>query len=326
MKKLVISMLLVVLLLTGCGSNAKLANGQEKVVDLKEGAITADELYTEMKNRYALNVLINMIDSKILNEKYKSDDEEKKYIESMTNQAQLYYQYFYNQQYSTYSQFILAQYGVSSEEGLNDVFALEHKRNKAVKDYAKRLVTEKEINDYYETKTVGDMKVSHILITVDAAEDADENAKKEAKDAAYAKAQEVIKKLDDGGDFAELAKEYSKDSSASKGGDIGYINDDGSYEEAFVTAAKKLKTGAYTKTPVETKYGYHVIKLVDMKEKPKLADVKDTILDTLAEEKQKADENMSTKALIELRKNSNIDVVDKELKKQYENYIYNYEG
>ena len=324
MKKLVVSMLLVVLLLTGCASNAKLSNGEEKVVDLTVGAISVDDLYKEMKNKYALNILINMVDTKILDQKYKEDDEEKKYIESMKNQAEMYYKYVYSQQYSSYSQFLLSQYGVSSADELDPIFRLDNRRNKAVKEYAKSLVSEKEINDYYETKIVGDMKVSHILIKVDQSSE-DENANKEAKDKAYSKAQEIIKKLDEGGDFATLAKENSEDSSKSNGGDIGYFND-GDNEEAFFEASKKLKVGEYTKTPVETKYGYHIIKLTDKKEKESLEKVREKIEDALGEEKQKADDNFSYKALISLRRDSKIDITDKDLKKQYENYLYTYDN
>jgi foldase protein PrsA len=324
MKKIIVSMLLVVLLLTGCASNAKLADGKEKVVGLSEGDITADDLYQEIKNKYGLNVLINMIDTKILDKKYKEDDEEKKYIENMKAQTEMYYKYIYAQQYSSYNQFLLAQYGVSSADELDPVFRLDHRRNKIVKEYAKTLVSDKDIQSYYDTKIVGDMKVSHILIPVDSESD-DETAKQEAKDKAYQTAQELIKKLDDGEDFAKLAKENSKDSSASNGGDIGYFND-GDNEEAFFEASKKLKVGEYTKTPVETKYGYHIIKLTDKKEKAKLEDVKDKIVDKLAEEKQTSDDKMSYKALIKMREDSKIDISDKDLKKQYENYLYNYGG
>jgi foldase protein PrsA len=327
MKKILISMLLVVLLLTGCGKVPKLANGQDAVVSLEGGSISVDDLYTEMKNKYALNVLINMIDTKILNEKYKASEEETKYIEQMKEQTELYYNYFYSQggQYSSYSQFLLEQYGVSDASGLDSVFSLDFKRNKAVEDYAKTLVSDGDINKYYETKVVGDMKVSHILITVNTSDTATEEEQTKAKEEALTKAKEVITKLNNGEDFAKLAKEYSKDSSANNGGDIGYFND-GDNEEAFFEAAKKLKVGEYTKEPVETKYGYHIIKLTDQKEKPTLDSKKEEIRKTLAKEKVQQDSNLSTKALIELRKSNKLTIEDKDLSKQYENYIYNYEN
>ena len=52
MKKIVISMLVVLLLITGCGKVPVLSNGEEAVITLDDGAISVDELYQEMKNKY----------------------------------------------------------------------------------------------------------------------------------------------------------------------------------------------------------------------------------------------------------------------------------
>ena len=54
MKKLVVSMLLVLMLVTGCGKVPKLENGQEAVISLDNGAISVDDLYEEMKDKYDL--------------------------------------------------------------------------------------------------------------------------------------------------------------------------------------------------------------------------------------------------------------------------------
>jgi len=322
MKKLIVSVLLVLLLVTGCGK-VTLKNGEEAVVDLKEGAISVDTLYNKMKDRYALNILLDLIDTEILEKKYASSDEETTYITQMKEQTQMLYNYYYSQQYSSYSQFLLEQYGVTSDAALDPVFSLGYKRNKAVEDYAKGKVSNSEIEKYYESNVVGDMKVSHILITVDAGENATDEVKETAKTEAYNKAKEVIEKLDKGEDFAALAKEYSKDSSKNNGGDIGYFND-GDNEENFFKAAKKLKVGEYTKEPVETKYGYHIIKLTDQKKKEELSKVKDKIVEKLANEKIEADANIRYKALIELREKSNISIKDSDLQKQYNNYVLNY--
>ena len=322
MKKLIVSVLLVLLLVTGCGK-VSLKNGEEAVVDLKEGAISVDTLYSKMKDRYALNILLDLIDTEILEKKYASSEEETTYITQMKEQSQMLYNYYYSQQYSSYSQFLLEQYGVTTDAALDPVFSLGYKRNKAVEDYAKSKVSNSEIEKYYETNVVGDMKVSHILITVDAGENATDEVKENAKTEAYNKAKEVIEKLDKGEDFAALAKEYSKDSSKTNGGDIGYFND-GDNEENFFKAAKKLKVGEYTKEPVETKYGYHIIKLTDQKKKEELSKVKDKIVEKLANEKIEADSNIRYKALIELREKSNISIKDSDLQKQYNNYVLNY--
>ena len=117
MKKLIVSVLLVLLLVTGCGK-VSLKNGEEAVVDLKEGAISVDTLYEEMKNKYALNILLDLIDTEILNKKYESSEEETKYVTQMKEQSQLLHNYYYSQQYSSYSQFLLEQYGVTTDAEL----------------------------------------------------------------------------------------------------------------------------------------------------------------------------------------------------------------
>jgi len=72
----------------------------------------------------------------------------------------------------------------------------------------------------------------------------------------------VIKSLDDGAVFVELAKEKSKGPSGTNGGDLGYFKM-GDMVPEFETAAFALKTGEYTKAPVKTQFGYHVIMLED---------------------------------------------------------------
>lgn len=76
------------------------------------------------------------------------------------------------------------------------------------------------------------------------------------------KAKEIIKKLNDGGDFQELAKMESTDGTAKNGGDLGYFPE-GVMDEDFTKAAFKLEPGEYTKKPVKTQFGYHVILLED---------------------------------------------------------------
>ena len=75
-------------------------------------------------------------------------------------------------------------------------------------------------------------------------------------------AKSVIAELDKGTDFGELAKKYSTDPSASSGGDLGYFGHD-DMVKAFTDAAFALSPGRYSKTPVKTEFGWHVIKVED---------------------------------------------------------------
>lgn len=77
-----------------------------------------------------------------------------------------------------------------------------------------------------------------------------------------AEAKSVIAELDKGADFTTLAKKYSIDPGAGSGGDLGYFGHDDMVKE-FAAAAFALPAGQYTKTPVKTEFGWHVIKVED---------------------------------------------------------------
>lgn len=75
-------------------------------------------------------------------------------------------------------------------------------------------------------------------------------------------AKAVIADLDAGKDFIEIAKEKSTDPNKSEGGDLGYFSK-GRMVPEFEAAAFALETGAYSKEPVKTQFGFHVIKVED---------------------------------------------------------------
>jgi peptidyl-prolyl cis-trans isomerase C len=80
-------------------------------------------------------------------------------------------------------------------------------------------------------------------------------------------AKAVIAELNKGADFATLAKEKSTDPAKDNGGDLGYFSRADMVPE-FADAAFKLKKGEYTKEPVHSQFGWHVIKLEDRREAP----------------------------------------------------------
>lgn len=78
-----------------------------------------------------------------------------------------------------------------------------------------------------------------------------------------AEAVEIIAKLNKGGDFAKFAKEKSEDTgSKDKGGDLGWFSP-ATMVKPFSDAVAKLSKGAMTAEPVQTQFGWHVIKNVD---------------------------------------------------------------
>ncbi len=324
MKKVLIATFSVLLLLTGCKQVPKLENGKEAVVTSDKGKISVDDLYDEMKNQYALSILLDMIDTKILNEKYEDTDEQEEYIKAQKESTKAYYELFYNGSNLSYEDYLRESYRINSEEELNEVFKLSFKRSKAVEDYAKTLVSESDIKDYYENDYIADMEASHILITAEYDANATEEDKAKAEKEAENTAKEIIKKLDNGEKFADLAKQYSKDGSAENGGALGKFGH-GKMVSEFESAAVKLKVGEYTKEPVKTKFGYHIILKTKEYEKKPLEEAKEEIIEALADEEISKDNKISYKALIKLREDHNVTIEDTALKEQYENYKYQFE-
>lgn len=72
----------------------------------------------------------------------------------------------------------------------------------------------------------------------------------------------IIARLGAGADFSEVAREESADDSRSSGGDIGWLHP-GTLPQEFTDAVQSLEQGQYTRRPVKTPYGWHVIKLLD---------------------------------------------------------------
>jgi peptidyl-prolyl cis-trans isomerase C len=90
-------------------------------------------------------------------------------------------------------------------------------------------------------------------------------------------AKDIKAKLDAGGDFAQLAKDNSKDGSAQDGGDLGWFGV-GMMVKPFEDAVVAMKPGQVS-DPVQTQFGWHIIKLEETRpaKKPALADVKDDL-------------------------------------------------
>ncbi len=96
----------------------------------------------------------------------------------------------------------------------------------------------------------------------------------------------IIKELDGGAKFEDLAIKHSSDGSAAQGGDLGYFGK-GQMVPEFETAAEALPVGGYSKEPVQTQFGFHVLKVEDkrVKQPPAFADVKPQVRDILVRER-----------------------------------------
>ncbi|KLN59488.1 hypothetical protein WH96_17545 [Kiloniella spongiae] len=108
--------------------------------------------------------------------------------------------------------------------------------------------------------------------------------------------------LDNGAEFHLLAKKFSKGPSAEKGGDLGWFKRK-DMDPEFASAAFSLAPGTYTKAPVATDFGWHVIKLEDKR------DVKQPTFESMrAEIKDQVSRELVTRMVRDLRKDADISV------------------
>ena len=311
--KKIICLSLLLVMVTGCGRVPKLKDGSELIIEMNGIKMTTEEFYENLKDSYGTYSLISSIDELLLNKVYDTDSDMKTKIESQILSLK-------NQFGSDFEDAIQYYYGVSTEKQLYSYIEIAYKRELATQDYALTLITDKDIEEYYNEKAIGDIKASHILIKSDATDDMTDDEKATAKEKALNTAKEIIKKLDKGEKFEDLAKEYSDDSSASDGGNLGYFNR-GDMVSAFEEAAIKLKVNEYTKKPIETQYGYHIILKTDEKEKGTLEELKEEIKTTLRDELISNTSNIAVYALEWLRNNNDLKIYDAELKIKYDHYM-----
>ena len=101
-----------------------------------------------------------------------------------------------------------------------------------------------------------------------------------------AEALDLISQLDGGADFAELAKEKSTGPSGPNGGDLGWFGPN-QMVAPFSAAVTELEDGAYTKEPVQTQFGWHVILREDSREStpPTLESVRDVVKQRVEQQK-----------------------------------------
>lgn len=302
----------------GCGAIPTLKNGEQLVASFDKGGVSADSLYEKLKDKYGAEEFVNLLDTEILNQKYKETDEEKEYLNNQIDELKS----SAKENNISYDD-LLSYYGFKSDKDVKEYFRLTYRRDKAVNKYVQKDLKDSEIEKYYEDEVYGDIKVKHILIAPDTTDDMSSEDKEKAKKTAKKEAEDIIKKLKDGEDFDKLAKKYSDDSSnAKKGGDLGWIST-GDMVEEFDAAAFKLKKGKYTTSPVKTTYGYHVIYKVDEKDKPKLDEAKDDIIETLVKNKLNEDPTLYYTVLDKIRKDAGLKFEDKNLKTAYNKYMQN---
>lgn len=326
MKKKIILAVVMATLLTGCGKTIPtLQDGKEAVVKFGDGSmISIEELYDKMKNS-ATNVLMQMVDKKILEEEYEDKlDEAKEYAENYVSTMKKYLGTDDKGVYSE-AQFLTqlqSQTGYTSVEEFQEDMRVNYLQKFAIEDYIKGQLKDKEIEKYYKDEIVGDRDVYHIQVVPEVKSTMTDTEKEEANKKALEKAKELIARLKKGESFEDVAKDASDDEATKeKGGSLGFINK-GKYGSAeFDKEVYALKVGEFSNTPVKTTNGYEIVYVKEEKEKKSMEDVKDEIVDALIDQKLEEDATLSVTAIKELRKSKGVEIIDSEIERNFERYM-----
>ena len=114
-------------------------------------------------------------------------------------------------------------------------------------------------------------------------------------------AKDIIAQLNKGVKFEKLASKSQDKGSAARGGELGF-NAPSAFVPPFAAALTALKKGETTKTPVQTQFGFHVIRLEDIKPAPGFEEVKKNLAPRVQQEAlRKYLEDLRTKAKIEYK-------------------------
>lgn len=307
-KLLTASTLLAVLLVAGCGTKVKLKDGKEVIASVTDKEITAEELFDTLKEKYGSDVLINMIDDYIIGKEIESDDEYEEKAKAQLDSMKSYYS-----NYNTDWNQVLSYMGYQSDEEFLEGYIENEKKTDIVKKYLKEDITDDEIDKYYEEEIYGNYTVKHILVSVDSSKEDQDKAKEEA----YNKAEEAIEKLNNGSSWSDIVKEYSDDDQTNE--DDGLLPEftNGDFVDEFFNATIELKEGEYTSSPVETTYGYHIIKLISSTEKPSKEDAKDDCLDGIATNKLANDDKLFDQTWADIRDKYELKITDSKINDNY---------
>ncbi len=316
-KKLLIGLIsLGVLATTGCGKIPKLENGEEVVASLDGKNFTANDLYNELKKQGGSSVLVNMIDTFITNQEITDSKEAEEYAASLIKQ----YKLSYKQNGADFEAALISN-GYANEDEFKKVIATDYKKSEIAKKYIKADITDDELKNYYDNHISDELSVKHILIAPEVSDNATDEEKTNAENAALEKAKNLIEQLNNGADFDTLAKENSSDDATKdNGGVINNVVKEG-YVTEFWNAAYALENGKYTTEPVKTQYGYHIIYKVSHTEKKSLDEMKDTLYNKIVSEKISNDSSLEQKTWVKIREKYNLAINDSTIDSTYKSSI-----
>lgn len=288
------------LALTGCGKNKNsaaeggntAAGNTEVVATYKDGNVTLGEYDSFVGSVKFFNPMYAQFETDPTFQDYmmkqliafevlgaKADEQSKKDAEQHTKEQIDQIKLFFTQQGGGETAFADQLKAANLTQGDIENYI---KQSLVVLSEAEKKVTDDQVKAKYDENAAANAytvaTVSHVLVSLK-----DENMEKDirTKEEALQRAQEVKQKLDGGADFAAIAKEYSDDGGSKDNGGKYENADVTQWVEGFKNAAISLPIGQIS-DPVETEFGYHVMK-VDARSSKTFDEMKDQVKSELAE-------------------------------------------
>ena len=316
----VITLLVAVLIFVLCTKRVPVTSkGEEIVATIKGKTITADELYLALKDETGKDQLLNIIDEYISEKEVTVTKDDEEYVQEVVDYYVEYAEY-YETDLETFLKNYVGLNGISNEKEFKEFVLKDYKKTLAVQKYIGEKADEKDLKEYYKENFTDKLTVKHILIEIDKeAEDADE-----ADDEAYDKAVKLIQKLNNTNKekldkkFEELAEKNSDDTGTYANGGLVENFSKSEVEKEFYEASYKLKDGEYTKEPIKTTYGYHIILKVSSKAAEKYEDVINEVKKGYAEKQLSKDSSLLVVKWDELRSQYKLSIKDDFIKKAYD--------
>ena len=273
-----------------------LKDGTNPIITLNDINITSDEYYEILKENSSFDILIDLIDNKLLESKYTFTDDELKKIKSGMNDTIAFYQNYYQ---VTEEEFLTSN-GFKNKESFEKYLILEEKRGKYLEDYLKDKITDNELNNYYLSKMNNDFEIMYIKGDNDILE-------------------KILIDLNNGKKYDDIKKEYKNVEYKN----LGYISfDDEEINDDIYQDANSLPDNTYTTSLRSINNEYYIIFRGNTREKDDIKNLKDRIRNKMVKEKIQADENniLKKESLLSLRKKNNLTFYDTNLENLYHIY------
>ena len=272
-----------------------LNDGSIPLLTISDANITSDEYYSTLKESSGINMLLDMIDQKILNNIYQlTDDDDKKIEETIKDTINSYVEYYGIDEKEFYQ-----NAGFKNQDDFKEYITIDYLRKLYLKDYLKENISNNEINYYYINQMPKDFEIMYI----------------KADDTTLDK---ILNDLNNNLTYEDVIKKYKV-----KTQNLGYVSfDNEEIDIDIYNEALNLEDNSYTSSIRSINDESYIIFRGKSKDKADVKELSERIKNQIVKEKINADtdDTLLDEALINLHKEKKLTFYDTYLQELYEVY------